>query len=432
MTRYVRLDVHKRFIEVCILDAGGKAVYRGKADCRREDLERFAKEKLRRTDRVALEATTNTWPVVEILRPFVAEIVVGNAMKTKAIAEAKVKTDKVDAEVLAQLLRCDYLPSVWQPDASTQQLRGWITHRASLMTQRSRIKNHVQSQLGRLLIQPPCKVLWTKAGTAWLKTVELPTHERLILDSELRQLATVERERAHLDEHLAIYARHEPRVQLLTTIPGVHYVVALGTLSALRDVRRFQDGDHAAAYLGLAPLTRQSGNHCYNGHITKCGSSQARGLLTQAAQHASRHPGPLGVFFRRLTKRKNRSVAITAVARKLVTIAYLMLKNNEPYRYARPERMQEKFTELKVLKQNRLPKRKAKSPRPGLSAVYHAVGLPAVKEPQQLPVGEQRMLADQQLKQFVEELYQPPGSPTRKTASPKKSLPSGRPKGRSG
>lgn len=121
------------------------------------------------------------------------------------------------------------------------------------------------------------------------------------------------------------------------TIPGVDYIVALGILSALGEVSRFQDGVHAAAYLGLAPSTRQSGNRCYHGHITKCGSSQARRLLTQAAQHASRHAGPLGAFFRRLSKRKNRSVAITAVARKLVTIAYLMLKNNEPYRYARPE-----------------------------------------------------------------------------------------------
>jgi transposase len=121
------------------------------------------------------------------------------------------------------------------------------------------------------------------------------------------------------------------------TIPGVNYVIALGLLAALGDVSRFQDGDHAAAYLGLAPSMRQSGNHCYHGHITKAGSSQTRWLLTQSAQHALRHPGPLGAFFRRLAKRKNRNVAITAVARKLVTIAFLMLKNNEPCRYARPE-----------------------------------------------------------------------------------------------
>ena len=63
-----------------------------------------------------MEATTNTWPVVEILQPFVGQVVVGNPLKIKAIAEAKIKTDKVDAAVLAHLLRCDFLPSVWQPD----------------------------------------------------------------------------------------------------------------------------------------------------------------------------------------------------------------------------------------------------------------------------------------------------------------------------
>lgn len=125
-------------------------------------------------------------------------------------------------------------------------------------------------------------------------------------------------------------------------------------------------------------------------------------------------------------------MAITAVARKLVTIAYLMLKNNEPYRYARPDLMRQKFTKLKVLESSRIPQRKAKSPPHSLSTVYHAAGLPAVKEPQQLPVGERRMLAVQKLEKFVEELYQPSGTSTRKPDPPKKSLPSGRPKGRSG
>ena len=106
MIRYVGLDVHKHFIEVCILDRSGKAVFRGRAECRREELERFAKEKLKRSDRAALEAKTNTWPVVDILRPFVAEIVVGNAMKTRAIAEAKVKTDKVEVRFAVETTRC--------------------------------------------------------------------------------------------------------------------------------------------------------------------------------------------------------------------------------------------------------------------------------------------------------------------------------------
>src|SRR5690242_2455676 len=93
MARFVGLDLHKRFIEVCVIDARGKIVYRGRTGCLRHELEQFGRSHLRRTDRAALEATTNTWAVVDVLRPFVAEVVVGNPLKTKAIAEAKVKTD---------------------------------------------------------------------------------------------------------------------------------------------------------------------------------------------------------------------------------------------------------------------------------------------------------------------------------------------------
>jgi transposase len=420
MARYVGLDVHKRFIEVCILDAAGKTVFRGKASCLRDELAKFAKTHFKRTDRAALEATTNTWPVADILRPFVAEIVVGNPLKTKAIAEAKVKTDKVDAEVLAQLLRCDYLPIVWQPDDRTRQYRSWLTHRCALMSQRGRLKNHVQGLLGRLLIHSPHKLLWTKKGLAWLKALELPSHERMILDSQLRQLKTIEEELEALDQCLQDAARLEPQVPLLMTVPGVNYVVALGLLAALGDVSRFKDGNHAASYLGLAPVTRQSGDHCYHGRISKAGSSQTRWLLTQSAQHASRHPGPLGAFFRRLAKRKNRSVAITALARKLVTIAFLMLKNNEPYRYARPELMRRKFTTLKVIT-----KMRAGS---GLEGIYHAARLPAVTTPATLPTGEQRMLKQRKLTSYVAELYAGKADPNQKRCPPKRGRPRGQPR----
>jgi transposase len=419
MTRFVGLDVHKQFVEACILDDQGKALFRGRADCDRKALERFACKRLKKTDRLALEATTNTWPIVEILRPFVAMIVVGNPLKTKAIAEAKIKTDKIDAEVLAQLLRCDYLPDVWQPDEETQARRTLVTHRTTLTTGRARHKNRIQSLLAGLLMRPPCKLLWTKAGMAWLQTVELPATQRLVLDSELRQLARIQNELAVLDDSLATLAQQEPRVQLLMTLPGIDYVAAIGLLAALGDVTRFRDGDHAASYLGLAPSTRQSANHCYHGHITKAGSSQARWLLTQGCQHAARHPGPLGAFYRRLAKRKNRQVAIMALARKLVTIAYLMLKNNEPYRYAKPELMANKFAFLNRTKKGSAPRRKPSlraQARAGLTAVYAEAGLPPVVTPDQLPAGELRMLTERKLTGFVGELYAPTANRSSKLA----------------
>jgi hypothetical protein len=149
-------------------------------------------------------------------------------------------------------------------------------------------------------------------------------------------------------------------------------------------------------------------------------------LLTQAAQHASRHAGPLGAFFRRLTKRKNRSVAITALARKLVTIAFLMLKNNEPYRYARPELMREKFSKLNVLKPKSIAPRKAGQAKPGLGEIYKAAGLPQVTSPENLPAGEQHMLKERQLNGFVQELYRPPRSPKKTLDQNTKSTPAKR------
>lgn len=227
-----------------------------------------------------------------------------------------------------------------------------------------------------------------------------------MLDSELRRMRHVEAELAELDKTLVELARQEPRVQLLMTLPGASDVVAIGILSALGDITRFRDGDHAASSLGLVPKTRQSANKCFHGRITKAGSPQVRWLLTQACQHVARHPGPLGAFFRRLARRKPRHVALIALARKVVTVAYLMLKHNEPYRYARPDLVAKKLGDLRgnTKAQGRSPVRRSTPPQ-GLAVVYECVGLPAICAPDQLPAGEQRMLADRGLLDYVEGLH---------------------------
>ena len=143
---YVGLDVHKRAVQVCVLDEKGKHELSMSVACTREDLEAFCRKELRPEDHVALEATTNTWGVVDIVRPHVGRVVVSNPLRTQAIAQAKVKTDKVDALVLAQLLRCGYLPEVWEPDELTRRLREITTVRESLMGDRTRIKNRIQSK----------------------------------------------------------------------------------------------------------------------------------------------------------------------------------------------------------------------------------------------------------------------------------------------
>jgi hypothetical protein len=135
MTRYIGSDVHKRFVANRILDAQRKKFARGQVSCVRMALQAFANTFLQWTDHLVLEASTNTWSVVAILKPHIARLVVGNPHRTNAIAEAMIMTDKVDAEGVAQLLRCDYPSSLSQRDPDTEQLRCSTTQHSTLMTE---------------------------------------------------------------------------------------------------------------------------------------------------------------------------------------------------------------------------------------------------------------------------------------------------------
>jgi transposase len=413
--RFVGLDLHKRTLEVCILDATGKVLARHSVVCERNTLEAFARAHLEPADKLAVEATTSTWAVSAIFRPFVAAIVVGNPMQTKAIAQAKVKTDKIDAEVLANLLRCDFLPEVWEPDSVTQRLRHLTGVRSALVADRTRFKNRIHGVLAGLLVVLPEGGLFTAKGLAWVRSLELPEDARGTVDRFLRLYDAVDAELESLDVQLRALAHRDDRVRLLMTLPGVAHGVALTLIAALGDITRFRDGDHAASYLGPTPIVRQSAGKCDRNPITKAGSSTARAMLTQAAQHAAEHPGPLGAFFRRLKKRKARNVAIVATARKLVTIAFLMLKNNEPYRYARPERVQAR---LRHVERGAEEAGKPAEPRSGqtsgmepkdrLNRTYTRAGLPEAKGPREWSQGEGRALDAAGVKEFAEAVHAPP------------------------
>jgi transposase len=406
--RYVGLDVHKSTVRVCVLDEAGKRVLGKSVPCSRESLMEFAKETLRSDDKVALEATTNTWAVVDLLKPSVGSVTISNPLRTKAIAQAKIKTDKVDAEVLAQLLRCDYLPSVWEPDEKTRHLRQLTTYRAGLVGDRTRIKNRLKGLFNQRLIKPPVTYLFSIAGLKWMRQIPLSESDRLEVDGQLRLLESLDSELTSLDRILQKSAYKDDQAKLLMTLPGVSHGTALCLLASLGDITRFRDGDHAASYLGLVPSTRQSAGHCYHGPITKRGNSTTRWILTQGAQHVAVHPGPLGVFFRRLCKRKNRNIAVTAVARKLVTIAYLMLKNNEPYRYAVTKRVHEKFTTLRSNTTGKVTRTKRGSAPKDLPAACAVHGLPPVRRFNELPAGEQQMLRDRDLEPAVRALHAQP------------------------
>jgi len=413
IVRYAGLDVHKRVVEACLVDAKGEILLRDRFALNRDTLELFAQKYLRSTDQVAMEATTNCWAVADLLRPHVAEVVVSNPMATKAIAQAKVKTDKVDAYVLAQLLRCDFLPRVWQPDPATRLLRELCRRRSALVGQRTKLRNGLHSVLAMRLIVPAANRLFSAEGTEWLRTVELDAQARLLIDSDLRQAEFLEKEIDLLDTEIARRGYQSQAVKILMTLPGVDLVTATAMMAAWGDVTRFADGDHAASYLGLVPSTKQSADRCYHGPITKHGNALARWMLIEAAQHLDKHPGPLGNFFRRLLRKKTRNVAVVAAARKLAWIGWHLIVRNEPYRYAIPRTTETKLSRLRVKATGQ--RRRGGSPKgqkataklaggsrtiKPLAEVCRAEGLP---EPTALRPGERRTIERAGCQEFVAE-----------------------------
>lgn len=416
---FAAFDLHKKEVEAVILSDLGDLTHRERFPTTREALLDFAKRKLTLDTQLALEATTNTWPVVELLRPFVQCITVSNPMKTRAIAEAKVKTDKVDALILANLLRLNYLPAFWYPDPATQAMRRNSTERTMLVNDRTRVKNRIHSILHQRLITAPDPDLFSAKSQIWLQKLEIDPEERQSLDCHLRLLASIEAEIAPITKTMATHAWSDPRIKLLMTLPGVDFTVAESMLAAFGDISRFPSAKQAASYLGLTPSTYQSGTKSYHGRITKQGSSHARFMMVEAAQTAARHPGPLGHFFNKLKKKKGRNPAIVALAHKLVLIAWHMLKNNEPYRYATPSTLVAKFSRLRI--QVTGEKRKGgyekgstrkptygsgvrTKPVPSLAAFYDREGLPPNPAMRQ---GEHNMLAESGLAELLVQIQQP-------------------------
>lgn len=121
---------------------------------RREQLELFATS-LAATDRVVLEATGNALAVARILEPHVAEVVLAHPKRLRAISHAKIKTDKFDARVLAELLAAGLIPTVWVPDERSRALRRLVARRRGVVKRRTQVKNEAQAVLHRNLIERP-------------------------------------------------------------------------------------------------------------------------------------------------------------------------------------------------------------------------------------------------------------------------------------
>jgi transposase len=345
--RVIGLDVHRTFAQVAILE-NGVVKDHGRVAMDREAVLKFGGT-LTKDDDVVIEATGNTAIIVRLLTPFVRRVAIANPLQVRAIAWAKVKTDKIDAATLARLHSAQFLPEVWIPSEAVELDRRCIAERTQLVSQLTRLKNRIQSILHANLIARQGNAIYGKRGRLLLEQLPLPPDQMRMALRHHDEILRLAGELAVVDKDLAQRALVDPQVKRLMTIGGVNSVVACSVLAAIGDVHRFCSPEKLVSYLGLNPSVHQSGDRpAFHGHITRRGRGHARAMLVEAAWALAPAPGPLSAFFHRISKKRGHQVAAVATARKLAVLIWHMLTKNEDYAWSRPALVQWKLRQLEL------------------------------------------------------------------------------------
>jgi transposase len=347
--RIVGLDIHRVFAEAVMLDEG-KVVRLGRVGMTRDHLVDFACNVLTNDDHVVVEATGNATAVAQVLALHVGRVVIANPRQVRLIAEARIKTDVIDAIVLARLYASGFLPEVWVPDARTEALRRQVTRRMQIVRQRARLKTMIQSILHAHLV-PPCPHadLVGPKGRTWLLAQALPADEAEAVARHLREHDRLSEDLRVVEREIARDALADPDAKRLMTIPGIDMVVAVGLLAAIGPIVRFERPDKLVSYLGLNPTVHQSGEaKPRHGRISKQGRTHARSMLVEAAWQAVRGPGPLRAFYERVGRHRGVHIAAVAVARKLAVIIWHLLRKGEDYAWVRPALHAKKLRDLEL------------------------------------------------------------------------------------
>jgi transposase len=343
--RVIGMDIHRSFAQVAILE-NGQIIRELRVDLVHGPLVNFAKT-LSLEDEVVIEATGNSAAVERLMRPYVKRVAVANSRLVRAIAYARVKTDKIDAAILARLHAAGFLPEVWVADEDTLSRRRQIAERMGVLEQVVRLKGRIQAILHSNLIPKYSGHLFGKAGRKWLDSLPLRDEERAMLGRLVVELAHVSTQMAELDKVLAQQALDDPRARRLMTIPGISSVVASTVLASIGDVSRFPSAQKLSSYFGLTPKVRQSGDQpARHGRISKQGNGDARKMLVEAAWSAKTAPGPLRAFFVRIHNKRGAAAAAVATARKLAVMIWHVLSGNAEYTFARPAFTAMKFRKL--------------------------------------------------------------------------------------
>jgi transposase len=333
---FIGVDLHKKSITVCVMNEERTILARKTLYCSQPELilEFFQQW---RPFKVVIEATAGYFWFVELIEPLAERVVLANPAKLRVIAESTKKTDRLDAQTLAEFLARDMIPEAHRPPLRQRQHRELVRHRQYIRGRMTSVRCKIRHILSNH--NADRKDLFSeRCGPAYLKEVKLSDAERFVIKQLWSEYDNHFARLTALMKKIKSFIRKAPKPEaearkIIKTAPGVGMVTAEVVISELGDVKRFRNAKTVCAYAGMVPRVRQTGGKKSKDlQITKEGSGLLRWALVETAWRVVNQSPRWDAVYTRLKKRSGHKRAIVAVARKLLCVLYAMLKTSTPYK----------------------------------------------------------------------------------------------------
>lgn len=339
---YIGIDAHKKYSQVSVMDEKGKILERAKVNNRREELQGALKEYTKAGAKAVMESGWNWGLVYDMLADEVEEMKVAHPLKVKAIAEAKIKTDKISADTLAHLLRADLIPECYVRGRENQRIQQVLRQRMFLVRIQTMVKNRIKNLIDRQeTVREEVNVysdLFGVKGLSFLRGVNLPVLERKLMDEHLELLDDVRNRIRSVEAVIEQLKQDDEIVRRLESIPGIGKFFGMLLRQEIDKIERFDNSDKLSSYAGLIPSTHSSGGKTYHGRIIKQGNKYIRWAIIEAVIPAIRTDSQLRSYYETMKIKKGHNAAKVATARRLLKIVYQVWKEKRFYQ-SRTSRM---------------------------------------------------------------------------------------------
>ena len=335
MTRYVGVDLHRRRSVIVVLEADGTELWTTGIDNDPLTLG-LEIEKAGPAPEVVLEATWGWYWAADVITQAGGRVHLAHPLGIAGFENRRVKNDRIDARLLADLLRMGRLPEAWIAPGTIRQQRELVRYRRKLSQLRAGLKSQVHAVLGKEGLLPPLNYLWGPGGKAWLDETEMGDAYESRVRSLRRLIKLYDSEIVKLDARIADEFKGHPGYEAIQVIHGVGPVFGAVFCAELGDVTRFKSAKHVCSWAGLTPRHRESDTKIQRGSITKQGPPLVRWAAIEAV---SKNHGddPVKDLYRRVAERRGRNKGRVAAARKILTLVYYGLRDHEIRSLAPPE-----------------------------------------------------------------------------------------------